>query len=162
MFPSLAQLSPSFFSFFFLPLVLSQYSFYPNKFTLHFFQAKKRINLLNGLFWSVNCRYFALLQSNPPLWSLITNHKIGTSGRRSGCQLATKLVATTNDIIFAKLSLNSTQPQLKLRLRLALFPVSDKPPTRKSSDMELCLNQFSGRELKFGTDTHYTNLIKII
>ena len=55
------------------------------------------------------------------------------------------------------LTLNSTQ------LRLAFFSVLDKPPSpRKSSDMELCLNPFSARELKFGTDTHYTDLIKII
>ena len=78
----------------------------------------------------------------------------------------------------AQPQLNSTQPQLKLRLRSALFPVSDKPPghppthpatqppshpaTRRSSDLEFYLNSFSARELKFGTDTHYTNLIKII
>ena len=61
------------------------------------------------------------------------------------------------------------QSQLKLRLRLALYPVSDKPPTNppshpathKSSDMELCLNSFSAREPKLGTDTYYTNLIKM-
>ena len=43
------------------------------------------------------------------------------------------------DMIFAKL--NSNQSQLKLRLRLALFPVSDKPPTRKSSG-KIQLNPF--------------------
>ena len=41
----------------------------------------------------------------------------------------------------AQPQLNSTQPQLKLRLRLALFPVSDKPPTRKSSG-KIQLNPF--------------------
>ena len=34
---------------------------------------------------------------------------------------------------FAKLSLNSTQSQLILRLRLALFPVSDKPPSQPAT-----------------------------
>ena len=42
---------------------------------------------------------------------------------------------------FAKLSLNSTQLKLKLRLRLALYPVSDTPPShpatrRRSRKME--------------------------
>ena len=63
----------------------------------------------------------------------------------------------------ASTQLNSTS--VSIEAEIALFPVSDKPPThpptRRSSDLELCLNSFSARVLQFGTDTHYTNLIKI-
>ena len=72
---------------------------------------------------------------------------------------------------YCHLYCNQAQPQLQLKLRLYSHTnLATQPPchpathpaTRKSSDLELCLNSFSARELKFGTDTHYTNLIKII
>ena len=64
-------------------------------------------------------------------------------------------------MFIAKLSLNSTQTKAEVSL-ISSFRQATQPPTRKSSDMELFLKSFSARELKFGTDTHYTNLIKII
>ena len=63
----------------------------------------------------------------------------------------------------ASIQLNTTSTQTKVEVSLIYsFRQANQPPTRKSSDMELCLNLFSARELKFGTATHYTNLIKII
>ena len=63
----------------------------------------------------------------------------------------------------AQPQLHSTSTQTKAEVSLiSRFRQATHPAARKSSDMELCLNSFSARELKFGTDTHYTNLIKII
>ena len=47
-------------------------------------------------------------------------------------------------IPFAKLSLNSTSTKTKAEVSLfSSFRQATQPPTRKSSDMELCLNSFS-------------------
>ena len=93
-------------------------------------------------FHSMNCILFIIFSPHYFLfnWSSKTMIAIFTSRDHQTwkirLQLHSIIVLYYSACIFpssASTQLNSTQSQLKLRLRLALFPVSDKPSTHPST-----------------------------
>ena len=62
---------------------------------------------------------------------------------------------------FHHLDYCQAQPQLKLRLRLALIPASLATNPEQQIKSNFSVTSRPARELEFGTDTHQTNLIKI-